>query len=1027
MSFIKIAYILASNLFSFAISEEDFGFDHLKHEPLQRLWGIPDVTAQIGYLFHYEIPKNAFYGKVAAFKAYGDGNTPLPPWLVFLEKAGIMEGVPSEEDLGEHYITIKAFDDDLRDFVKDIFALEVLSKADFHQDKNGCRQDKGKVVLSVILDADYRKITPLHRIKLIKLFSTYFSIPSDIIYLNALEGNEKFLNLDVIDAGPGNSRSINSNTSTSVNFQVGCHGSLMKKYVPILDEVSEASKNSSLSETLNIPVIGWKIWREKRNVYRKKREVHSMISSDGEDAEIVTPEPRSVVPNPETPSYTPGPTPTIANPESTRHHRHYHGMPHPHSLHIQPTSTLPAAYMSTPTYIPNRPSSNTPELEYERNVSPTITLNISSTVDTTVDQETNNEIRGTSDGFDGSVSSVATPPLINTSFPDDSTPSTNSHPKIGIRLQKLALTAGKVYRYRIPQTTFMDEDDGDTRYLKLKLKWNATADIPPHFWIQYDDENKTIYALPLDSAISKWNFELVAYDSGGLYVQDNIEIRVQDNKARRAVNHAITMELLTVPPGISLDWEFLVIEAIREKFGDPDASKITVLNVTTKEPYTFTWTNDSLPRNECPLNQINNIFKILTDENGLKNTEVHSGLKIGNISWTGIGLCESKLPTNKNFAPFARNPVDYLNATVGQLLVFPVPEDSFYDHEDGSARSLKLSLTTKDGEQIPHNNWLQFDVKNQEFYGIPMSQDVGQKEYLLVCKDKGGLVARDNLVVNVHSAPPIMYNVEFSMKLNLEYNTFVESPSLQRSFVEKLARVFGDQNTNAIVLSGLSPGSTVITWHNKSLPTNSCPDNKIKQLRQLILGDDERLTTTVERIMGEEFPVISARLTPTGLCQGALIEISSPVEIPSNEVTAVSNTEHYIIGLIVPLVVITVMLLCAGLVACILYRRRRTGKMSVGDEDERQTFRSKGIPVIFQDELDERPEPTNKSPVIMKEEKPPLPPPEYQRGAPLATTALLSDTEDTLYQPPPPFTTSRDSARPKPTPTYRMPPPYVPP
>ena len=38
----------------------------------------------------------------------------------------------------------------------------------------------------------------------------------------------------------------------------------------------------------------------------------------------------------------------------------------------------------------------------------------------------------------------------------------------------------------------------------------------------------------------------------------------------------------------------------------------------------------------------------------------------------------------------------------------------------------------KDGKPIPYNNWLQFDVKNQEFYGIPMSPDVGQKEYLLV-------------------------------------------------------------------------------------------------------------------------------------------------------------------------------------------------------------------------------------------------------------------------------------------------------
>ena len=49
----------------------------------------------------------------------------------------------------------------------------------------------------------------------------------------------------------------------------------------------------------------------------------------------------------------------------------------------------------------------------------------------------------------------------------------------------------------------------------------------------------------------------------------------------------------------------------------------------------------------------------------------------------------------------------------------------------------------------------------------------------------------------------------------------------------------------------------------------------------------------------------------------------------------------------------------------------------IGDEEERKSFRTKGIPVIFQDELDEKPEIGNKSPIILKDEKPPLLPPSY--------------------------------------------------
>jgi neurexin len=59
-------------------------------------------------------------------------------------------------------------------------------------------------------------------------------------------------------------------------------------------------------------------------------------------------------------------------------------------------------------------------------------------------------------------------------------------------------------------------------------------------------------------------------------------------------------------------------------------------------------------------------------------------------------------------------------------------QDTFYDPEDDTTRSLKLTLLTMDRKQVPLTNWLQFDVKNQEFFGTPMPGDEGRKEYQLV-------------------------------------------------------------------------------------------------------------------------------------------------------------------------------------------------------------------------------------------------------------------------------------------------------
>jgi hypothetical protein len=37
-----------------------------------------------------------------------------------------------------------------------------------------------------------------------------------------------------------------------------------------------------------------------------------------------------------------------------------------------------------------------------------------------------------------------------------------------------------------------------------------------------------------------------------------------------------------------------------------------------------------------------------------------------------------------------------------------------------------------DRTQVPLTNWLQFDIKNQEFFGTPLPGDEGRKEYQLV-------------------------------------------------------------------------------------------------------------------------------------------------------------------------------------------------------------------------------------------------------------------------------------------------------
>ncbi|XP_046628193.1 dystroglycan 1 isoform X3 [Neodiprion virginianus] len=634
----------------------------------------------------------------------------------------------------------------------------------------------------------------------------------------------------------------------------------------------------------------------------------------------------------------------------------------------------------------------------------------------------------------------------------------NFPPREDRRLQKIQVTAGKLLSFLIPEDTFVDVEDGNARDLRLSL-YKQHNPIKNNHWLQFNNQTQEVYGLPLENVISVWDYELVAEDSEGLRANATLDVHVQQHPQSRSVNHEFNISLRIDKRSAfptNVDWEFKVVRGLAKLYGDEDTSKITVRQINIMGDHiTFTWSNDSLPRSiECPEEEISKLFDVLVEnENGLPSTALQTILapeiKARHVALHKIGQCEEEpkpeppaIVTEKpllpkiNQPPVPRNQVDRINATVGQLLVFTVPEDMAFDAEDGSAHNMKMSLMTSERMPIPDDHWLQFDSNNHQFYGVPMPKDVGRKEYQLIVTDSAGASLTDALivVVNPSNTSPPQHIVEFSMTLEIPYKNFVHSAAQKRKFMEKLGELFHDKDASAISIDNITE-STVVTWHNKTLVTSSCPHNVITQLREVIVKDEKMLTERVGDVMGSEFPVKQITITPTGLCLGdESTSVYSPSAGPPVEGGTSVGKSHddVIITFIVPAIIIAAMLILAAIIACILYRRKRSGKMSVSEQDdERQSFRNKGIPVIFQDELDEKPDPGNKSPVILKEEKPPLPPPEYQKTEDGADVPMLqSENSEEPYQPPPPFATNRDNNRqnrPKPTPTYRKPPPYVPP
>ena len=590
--------------------------------------------------------------------------------------------------------------------------------------------------------------------------------------------------------------------------------------------------------------------------------------------------------------------------------------------------------------------------------------------------------------------------------------------------------------------------------------------------------------MPLADDIGKYSFLVQARNSANLTVTETAEIQVRQHPSERAFHHHFTLQL---EPEFSFDeetlpqayWMLKTVAGLSRTLGDKeDSIVVRRINGTVKNghAFTFTWSNESLPRSHCPEDEIHESFDLIYNrESDLVTDQLDSELApqlsvtLGSVELDGI--CqplpinppqsvpqkETKPSSKMNHAPTTRNQVDHLSAEVGVLFRYQVPADTFHDEEDGDTRMLKLSLQNMNRQPLESRSWLQFDSPNQEFYGLPLDGDVGIEEYQLLCTDSSGAVESDGLVVAVKERskkPEDQPLVEFSLKIDDNFDTLMSKASRKVRLIEALAQIFNDPQPSNIIIRSFTSGSTIVTWSNATLIGTECPPNTVMvNLRRMLMEDDGKLTQRCTDILvAADFQPLSAKVSPLGNCVGEHTPTFAPgvdegkTEGVDGQPSDDAWSDDYLLTFIVPGIIITVMLLLAAVIACILYRRRRTGKLGL---EERRSFVSKGIPIIFAEELEERPSGRHpaKAPVILKEEKPSQPP-DYHKvrssASPYAShkaaeqhDLLRTPSDDveeepnSLYQPPPPLSAGRDSSsrysRPKATPAYRKPPPYVPP
>lgn len=350
---------------------------------------------------------------------------------------------------------------------------------------------------------------------------------------------------------------------------------------------------------------------------------------------------------------------------------------------------------------------------------------------------------------------------------------------------------------------------------------------------------------------------------------------------------------------------------------------------------------------------------------------------------------------------------------------------------------------------IEENSWVQFNSTSQLMYGMPDHNHIGKHEYFMYATDKGGLFAVDAFEIHVHKRPHGDKSpVKFKARLEGDHNAVVNDINKKIMLVKKLALAFGDRNSSTITVQDIAKGSIVVEWTNNTLPLEPCPREQIRTLSKKIADDSGGPSLAFSNVLQPEFKPLNVSVVGSGSCRhiqfipvtkdGRVISEVTPTVAAGKDPEKSSEDDVYL-HTVIPAVVVAAILLVAGIIAMICYRKKRKGKLTIEDQ---ATFIKKGVPIIFADELDDsKPPPSSSMPLILQEEKAPLPPPEYPNQSMPETTPLNQDTigeytplrdEDPNappYQPPPPFTAPMEGkgSRPKNMTPYRSPPPYVPP
>ncbi|KAG0723144.1 Dystroglycan [Chionoecetes opilio] len=202
------------------------------------------------------------------------------------------------------------------------------------------------------------------------------------------------------------------------------------------------------------------------------------------------------------------------------------------------------------------------------------------------------------------------------------------------------------------------------------------------------------------------------------------------------------------------------------------------------------------------------------------------------------------------------------------------PSDTFEDLEDGDTRHLALAFKSIQGMDVGINSWIQFNADAKELYALPLEKHVGRYGFILEATDSEGKMGMDTVKIHVQQPREGRnYNHRFTAVFMPEKKydfEFTHALDWQIKVVEKVARLYGDRDTENINVRSISTNPHKVTWTNTTLTnprSTLCPTDELEAVAEVVVSGDHGMTREIQEAFEPEFLLKRVHVHYMGHCE----------------------------------------------------------------------------------------------------------------------------------------------------------------